>query len=77
MNPLVGVKTTAENGNGNFGLKKGMRGKRTQGADDFRMNDLKLFNQKRFTGRDLIWLRISVARWSALQNIADINVLTV
>src|SRR5665811_2290424 len=73
--PLVAMEPAAQDGNGRLRFEQGMRRKAPEGADDPWADRLDLPDQKGFAGCNLIRQRIPVPGRTALQNVADIDIL--
>ena len=73
---LIVVKSTPQKGDRNICFEQGMGGKGPQGTDRFRSDGLKLPDQERFTGFNLLRFGIPVAGWPAFQDVADVNILS-
>ena len=56
-----------------IGLEQGLGRESPQGADDFGLDNLKLFVEERFTGSDFFLLRISIMGRSTFNNIGNID----
>src|SRR2546428_3676620 len=66
---------TAQLGDRRGGIKQGLSGEFAQRADDLGLNGINLTEEKRAAFLDLVRLRISILRWTALDNIGNIHVL--
>src|SRR3990172_606710 len=73
LDPRKGVGPSAEGSNFFIGLKKGLGGKCSQGADDPGLNGLDLFQEKRVTAFYLIRFRVSILGGAAFNDIGNIN----
>ena len=70
---MIGVKSTAQYGNGGIRLEEGLGRKLTQRADHTRLDRLKLLHQKGLARGNLIRFGVAILRGTTLQNIAYVH----
>jgi len=72
-NSPVLMESTPEPGDGRRGFQQRLGGKGTEGTDEIGLNLCNLTFQKGKTGLDLVRFGIPVFRWSALDDIANVD----
>src|SRR5262245_53640280 len=59
-----------------LGVQQCLRGKCPEGTNDPRLQARQLGLQNRPAGGDLVWLRVAIVRWAALDHIEYVDLLT-